>query len=418
MKQISRILLLLATVGLLAGCGGRGTTSSESGTSSNSENPTTSSSSESGSSDTSDEQPPSSETNYTVFFYQKFIGEEKIQSLQTELNALLGSSFDHINFEVLTEDALVKAAGEAVVSYNTQHNIKIDALLGFNGDSENTLANAGYQKASEQNYTYGTDTSRKLWVLKESVNPTADTLIQEYLFAHYGPTKVNLSKATEQLKPGESVEVTAALDISIVGVTPEFTAVSDKSYATVSLEGNKITVALSESAVVGEVATITVSYLTYTPGTLAITVISKDTVKEKHLVVAFYNKYITDDKKTEIETNFASYLTTNSIELDSVTFVGLGDSGTKVGPFATLVRNYNQDTSHAHPINVLIGCNGDSENALSNAGYKKLSNNSYTYGTDTSRKIWVVKSYDEANPDVDIKTFIDFMNANYLPAEE
>lgn len=356
------------------------------------------------------------ETYYTVFFYQKYVSEEQIQTLQTEINTLLGASFDHVVYETLTDTTLnVKAAGQAVAAYNAEHTNKIDALLGFNGDSENTLAGAGYQRASEQNYTYGTDTSRKLWVATQPASPTANASLKEYLFAHYGPTKVNLSKASADLKPGERVTVTASLDVVMAEQEPVYTVSSDpeKAYLNIEVTGNSIEIYAATDSVVGDEIVITISCLTFTPATITIKIISQDSVKENHLVVAFYMKYVTDEKIAEIKTNFATYLSTNSITLDSVSYVELGTSGTNVVAFANLISSYNQNASNPHPINVLLGANGDSGDALANAGYKKASGTSYTYGTDTSRKIWVPKEYDADDPDLAVKAMIDFIAANY-----
>ncbi len=412
MKKPLKILFLLMSLGLVVGCAGKAPAPSDDTT------PSGDSGSGGESSDPSSDEPPTpKETCYTVFFFGRYITEEKIATLKTELDTIL-ADFDNVVYQTIpakTEDrdTRVGEAASAVAAYNTQHENKANMLLGFNGDSDNALANAGYQQYNEQNYTYGTDKSRKLWVEKEPVYAATNDAIQQYLFAHYGPTKVQLGKNAIQVLPGESATVAASLDIAPVGAELTFTAVSDKDFATVTIEDNQITVALSSSATVGEVATITVSCLAYTPATLAVTVADPEAAKENHLVVAFYNKFVTEAKRGEIEEGFAEYLTDEGITLDSVTFVALGTSDTNVAAFAGLITDYNGNSSHAHPINVLLGANGDSGNALANAGYKKESGTSYNYGTDNNRKIWVPTEYDSANPSLEIKTLIDYIVANY-----
>ena len=363
------------------------------------------------------------ETYYTVFFYQRYIGADNVNTLKGQLNTLLGDSFDHVVFEVFEEsDANVKTAGTAMATYNSNHNNKVDALLGFNGDSENTLATAGYKKFNEQNYTYGTDKARKLWVANESQKEDADLAVKNYLFANYGPTKVNLNKATVELKPGgDAITVSASLDIAVVDEEPVFTVSLDenKTYMNVEVTGNSISVYAAADAVVGDEIIITVSCASYTPATFKVTIIAQDAVEEHHLVVAFYAKFVTGEKMTEIETNFRAYLTTKGISLDSVTFVSLGNSSTNVEAFAGLLTSYNGNTANAHPINAILGANGDSKSSLSNAGYKKESENSYLYGTDANRKIWVPKEYDATtNPDPGIKALVDFIAENYSQTTE
>ena len=359
------------------------------------------------------------ETYYTVFFYSRYITAERIQELKTGITNALKDSYDHVVFDehgTYNSSAIaVPAAATHITEYNTAHDNKVDALLGFNGDSDNALSTAGYEAQSAQYYTYGTlDRTRKLWVAKESANPGGDALLQQYLFANYGPTKVTLSSVSEDVKPGESTTVTAALDLSTLEA-PVFAAVSNKSYATVTVTENQIAVALSNDAVVGETATITVSSGAYTPATLSVNVVN-EVVVEHHLVIAFYSRYVPAANRTAIQEGFEAYLTTNNITPDSIAWESLGTSSTNVGAFADLVTAYNGNSENAHRITVLLGVNGDSNNKLANAGYQKLANN-YTYGpsgdNQNNRKIWVPATYDAA-VNFEIKALIDYMDASWL----
>ncbi len=357
----------------------------------------------------------SNETYYTIFFFQRYIGETSVATLKTQFNTLL-NDFDHVVYEVFTDGgATVKTAAQAVATYNDAHpNYKVNALLGFNGDSDNTLSGAGYKQYSEQNYTYGTDQSRKLWVEKEPEYATTDDSVQQYLFANYGPTKVQLSRKRAEAKVGQTITIPASLDVPAIGAELTFTAESNKEYAAVTVEGNQVSVALSASAVVGEVAIITVSCGTYTPASVAVTVLAHDAVVGNDLVVAFYNKYVTAEKREEIETKFNKYLTDNSISLGSVTFVGFGNNSTNVAAFAGLVMDYNDDFSNPHMVNVLLGTRGDSNDALANAGYKRFETEyNFQKSGESNRKIWATSEYDEANPMPAVKALIDFMDATY-----
>ena len=100
--------------------------------------------------------------------------------------------------------------------------------------------------------------------------------------------------------------------------------------------------------------------------------------------VAFYAKFVTEENIAALTEGLTDYFNPKLVNLQ---FVTLGDSSTNVGPFATLVTTYNDENEN--DIDVLIGANGDTSNKdLKNAGYQKLNETSYSYGTDAKRKLW------------------------------
>ena len=230
-----------------------------------------------------------------------------------------------------------------------------------------------------------------------------------------GPTQIFLSESYAELLPGERVLVTASLDVALPEAPAYNIAINPvRPYINVDIYGDLIDIYAATDAVPGEEATITVSYQSLIPATITIKILSEDDLPKNNLVAVFYKKYITDEKIAEIKTNFASYLTNNSIELDSITYVELGNSGTSVVGLSDAIRSYNLNASNPYPVNVILGVNADdSQNSLSGVGYKKASETNYTYGTDAKRKIWVTKDYDAENPNLAIKTFIDFIDAYY-----
>ena len=230
------------------------------------------------------------------------------------------------------------------------------------------------------------------------------------------PTQIFLSQSYAELKPGERVIVTASLDVPLAEGTPEYgiSLNPDKSYMNIEVEGNSIDIYAATDAVVGDEITITVSYQSLIPATITIKIIPADELARNNLVVAFFRKYIVDARIEEIKTNFGTYLTTNSIELDSITYVEFGNSGTSIEGLSNSIKSYNLNESNPHPINVILGVNDDdSSGSLSNAGYKKAGDTNYLYGTDSKRKIWVAEGYNAAEPNLGIKSFIDFIAANY-----
>lgn len=370
---------------------------------------------------TTDDDPPLPDTNeLNVAVFNHYVDSSVASAIETGFNAYLttaGKLNKTVTFVGLGDSSTdVAGFADAVTSYNNEHEEhKIDALLGCRADVSNTtpLANAGYSSAGNTDYTYGnTSTARRFWYDTKSPNLSLVMDLKAYLDANYTAkaTNVVLSQTTASVKVGEFIEVTASINVSDPDAV--FTAVADKDYATVEVTGSTIKVTLSDSAVVDDQVVVTVSSGTLTPATLTITVLAADVVIEHHLVCAFYARFVTSTVMENIESGFATYLANNSITLDSVTFVSLGNSGTNVGPFADLITNYNGDESHAHPINVILGCKEDKNEALSNAGYKKLDNTMYTYGTDSERKFWVSKSYD-ATVDIEVNALQAYIAATY-----
>ena len=124
-------------------------------------------------------------TCYTIYFYESHIGEENLETLQNALKVLIKSAFDRCVFQTSYSGVSVELVAKNIQNYNSQHDYKIDAILGLSEDKNDALSNAGYKKESEQTYTYGIQPERKLWIAKESVNPTGDALLKKYLLTNY-----------------------------------------------------------------------------------------------------------------------------------------------------------------------------------------------------------------------------------------
>ena len=109
------------------------------------------------------------------------------------------------------------------------------------------------------------------------------------------------------------------------------------------------------------------------------------------LTIAFYAKFITNERIAELEAGIRDFLTAQGITVDTLTFVTLGNSGTNVAAMAALVSEYNADENN-NTVDVVLGLNGDSNNAWKNLGYQKLDETNYSYGTSTgnenNRKLW------------------------------
>ena len=126
-------------------------------------------------------------------------------------------------------------------------------------------------------------------------------------------------------------------------------------------------------------------------------------------VIAFYAKYVSAENIEAMEAAIDAYFKTNRPDTKVVYIVSASDIN--VGPFAEYVTEYNG--AHDDKVAAFLGCNGDSNNALSNAGYQKYSETSYTYGTDAKRKLWCDKAMTE---DADVVALFNYLEANWKPA--
>ena len=139
-------------------------------------------------------------------------------------------------------------------------------------------------------------------------------------------TKVVLDKTTAQVEQGASVVLNASLDVEGEAT---YSAVADKNYATVTVEGSKVTVTLSADAVVGETVTVTVSSGELTPATCAITVLAKPVA----------TKVVLDKTSVEIEQDSAIVLQASLDVEGEATFTAEVDKN-----YAEVIVNGNQIT--------------------------------------------------------------------------
>ena len=139
-------------------------------------------------------------------------------------------------------------------------------------------------------------------------------------------TKVVLDKTTAQVEQGASLVLNASLDVEGEAT---YTAEADKDYATVAVEGSKVTVTLSADAVVGETVTVTVSSGELTPATCAITVLAKPVA----------TKVVLDKTSAEIEQDSAIVLQASLDVEGEATFTAKVDKD-----YAEVMVNGNQIT--------------------------------------------------------------------------
>ena len=139
-------------------------------------------------------------------------------------------------------------------------------------------------------------------------------------------TTVVLDKTSAEVEQGASVVLNASLDVEGEAT---YSAVADKEYATVTVDGSRVTVELGNDAVVGEVVTVTVSSGELTPATCAITVLAKPVA----------TKVVLDITSAEIEQDSAIVLQASLDVEGEATFTAVVDRN-----YATVMVNGNQIT--------------------------------------------------------------------------
>lgn len=372
---------------------------------------------------------PGEHTDYLhIGVYGHMVSEERVAEITTGFASYLSSislTISHITTEYESTTASVGDYMATVNDYNDSHlDGKLDVLLGLRADTGNAITAGGYERfdnTTDYMYADKTDSGRRFWYDADSGNLAnimtfKDFLDEEYV-EHPEATKVQLSQTAADVKPGESITVTASTDAELLGAT--YTAEVDKTYASAAVDGSSITVSLTEAAVVGEKVTVTVRSGELTPATLEITVVSKEAPQTTTYTVAFYQRYITNERIEELETALTAVFA--DIENVDVAYVGLGtestvtSGGTTVAQFAGLVADYNTAHSNA-TIDCLLGANGDSNaKDLAAAGYYKYSDQAYTYGTDSSRKLWLKTLGEGESLSAGDSAVIDYLAENWVP---
>ena len=118
---------------------------------------------------------------FRIAFYNKFISDDNILSLQNGIEAAFATASLEVQF-VYTElgTGNYTSATSAIVT-GTQ------VVLGYNASSNasNALTPLGYEAYSEQAYNYGTDAARLLWVLTSAKTSPEVVAVYNYLEANW-----------------------------------------------------------------------------------------------------------------------------------------------------------------------------------------------------------------------------------------
>ena len=378
-------------------------------------------------------EPPASK--FYVGYYDKFIDETKGETLKEGLTAALQAAgvTDEIEYTSLGTGNVASAVS-AIEAGTT-------LLLGFNGDSNDALKNAGYAKYSENSYTYGpsgnNENNRKLWIFdpQEGVEVEGDSARE----AAATVAAYNYLEANWTLEPEKDYYIVGDMtEWNTESPTLKMAKVSDNEYKyeglevadsqgfkvfCPQLEGNArwfsndstwqdcgFTLSTPDKNVVpNEAGKYTVHFYVNGDNNNHITIEKQTTSK---FYVGVYNKYVTTNLET-LEAGVAAALQVAGITAD-IEFTMLGGSGVNV---ATAASNIVSGTT------ILLGFNGDSNNALKNLGYAKYSENSYTYGTDANRKLWIFDPQSgvevagsSAREDAATVAVYNYLEANWKPA--
>ena len=362
-------------------------------------------------------------TKFYVGYYDKYIDETKGATLKEGLTAALQNAgvTDTIEFTSLGTGN-IGAASANIVTGTT-------LLLGFNGDSGDALKNLGYAKYSENNYNYGpsgnNEKNRKLWVFdpQEGVEVEGSSAREAAAtVAAYNYLEANWTEAQEK----EYYVVGDMTEWNITAPTLKMTKVSDNEYKYEGLEvaenqGFKVfcpqlegdnrwftddstwtdcgfTLSNPDKNVVpNEAGKYTVHFYVAGENNNHIT-IEKQTVNKFY--VGLYDKYITTNKDALVAGVAAALVNAGITGEIEFTSLGTGNVGAAFG-------------NRVAGTTILLGFNGDSNNVMANAGYAKYSDQSYTYGTDTNRKLWIL---DSARTDAATVAVFNYLEANWKAA--
>lgn len=196
MKKTSKLLLLLASLGMLIGCGPKGG---------------------------AEPQPSDDPNQINVIYFKSYVSQERatamknayVASLQTagvEVDATKVNFFESTNSKV---DGLV----DEILRYNTKHpNNNVDVILGANGfskvsDPDQKAKFEAIYVNDETNYTYGTstkaedNTNRKFWYNKDKLTNQYVAGLQTYL-------KANWTSVPEPVKTNKLVVMTYGTFVS------------------------------------------------------------------------------------------------------------------------------------------------------------------------------------------------------------
>ena len=394
------------------------------------------------------EEPPVEETGkLTVAVYGVYVSEARTTELENGFKAYLTAEQKTIDSLVFVRDdtntTIATFIDPFVKEYNEAHaDAKVDVLLGLKSNAAITAA--GYSN-NGKSYNYDdvegkADGERKFWFDANSANQAEIQLLEAYLDANWTKSEEPPVEEDTYFLTGDmntwatdnaAYKFTKSsdgtnhyyLDNIDISATQElrvyWTQGADDSarYLTNSTEGEGYTLNRDNGNIV---VTEDGNYkIDLYPGSeygnpIVLTKNGGGEETPKNIfTVAIYSKYVSDERAKEIEDAFKAYLEEKEVALDGVVFTSTGTGN--VGACAKAISDYNTEHASAK-VNALLGANGDSSNALANAGYKRYSETNYLYGDkDTeanqkNRKIWVEKDNDGTDA---FLALVDYMNANW-----
>ena len=349
---------------------------------------------------------------FTVGIYDKYV--------TTNANTLKTGLQDAFTAANIQKTLTFTSLGTGNVSDTADLITTEKVLLGFNGDTSSTdgkLAGLGFEKYSEDNYLYGTDANRKLWVLtseKESVEVTA---IYNYLQDNWLPvmrdlylvgtmndwsesnTDYKLTKVTENQYSYANLQVTDSASFKVY--YPAGATTDDKWFTNASTwEDCGFTLSdPDKNIVLTGTGKYNINFYWTADNNNHITV---EKVNEASYTIAVYKRYVSDAQRDTLLAGIQAAFTAADIT-KTVTFELLGGNSTNVATAMGAVPVGTQ---------VLLGFNANTGSAITNAGYELYDDTEYNYGSGT-RKLWVLSS---AKTAAEVVVIYNYLQANFVPA--
>ena len=449
MKRTSKLIVLLAAVGMLVGCNTKG-----------------------GGKSSAKPEPSDVANDINVAYVKSYVSDKRAQEMKEGYIASLkesGVTVDEskINF-FTTENSTVAAYTDEILLHNEEYPTnQVDAILGANGftnaEEESREKFLAKYVSDEVNYAYGThsnasnNTNRKFWYDKEKAENQFVKGLQKYLqdkWSEYIPPEpeqtgkltimaysvfVSESRFNE-IKTGfntylqnnhitiNNLELVHEKETTSIGDFMVKVAEYDEAHPNAKVDallGLKSNSAITAAGFVndgtdynygdkeGDDSGNATRKLWYKELTTEVTALQSYLRAEwtpapepdpdpdpqpNAYVVGLYNKFITTNLEA-LKTGVQTALTAAGI--NEISFKELGTGGV-----ADAFANVAEGTK------ILLGFNGDANPAVMGpAGYAKYDEDSYNYGTDLNRKLWILEAERES---VGVEAVHTYLKQNWV----
>lgn len=354
----------------------------------------------------------------TVMVYGTFVSAARLNEIKTGFNAYLTAkekTISNLVFEHETTTSTISAFMDEVDKYDEAHaDAKVDVLLGLKTNS--AITSRGFNTDS-QDYNYGDkegdetgNKERRFWYKEYT---TEVKLLQSYLRANWAEPEFylvgsmnswNLEDTTYHFtKVDANTYTLAGFQAEAATEVKVYCPFKETLYnnATTPTDcGYTIGAAPDYNVIITDAGKYTITFKVTEANNNHISL-------EKQLLptfrIGFYNKGISDENITKMWTEIqAAFVTAGLDEQYTLAKTELG-----TGNYTSMAGNLVAGTQ------VILGANNASAcvDAIGET-YEHYSDQTYTYGKDTSRLMWILKG---TKTDAGVIAVYNYLQANWLP---